>query len=92
MKNKSLAEKLQDPVYLNNLSERRQREIQVCKKIFSEEELESESSIQVGYQKARKRFIKDRLTEINPEYAERALKEHVPVFNILEMLENDNDS
>lgn len=86
MKNKSLAEKLQNHDYLDNLSNRRLREILFCEKILDEEELEQESSIQVGYKKARKRFINTYLEQINPELAELARERKIPIFGMMETM------
>jgi len=55
MKHKTLYEKIKNKEYLDNLSNRRQRELLFCAKILDEEELMKETSIQVGYEKARKK-------------------------------------
>jgi hypothetical protein len=88
MKNSSLRDKLKDKEYLESLCDRRLREIIFCSKILNEEELSQETSIQVGYQKARKKFIDEYLDQINPELAQRAReKKKIPIFNMLEILE-----
>jgi len=87
MKNLSLADKIRNPNYLDNLSDRRYRELMICKEILDDDVLESESSIQIAYGKARKKFIVEVLSQINPELAERALEDKVPIFNMLDMLE-----
>lgn len=92
MKKYSLADKLQSQEYINNLSDRRRREILVCKEILSNEELEHESSIEVGYKKARKKFIDKYLGQINPELAERAKTEKIPVFNMINIIEEINNA
>jgi len=92
MKRKSLRDKLEDQEYLNGLSDRRLREILLCEKMLDEEELEQESSIQVGYKKARKRFIESYLSQINPELAELARERKVPIFGMLHTIEEVNNS
>ena len=88
MKHRTLYEKIQNKEYLNNLSDRRQRELLFCAKILNEEELMKETSIQIGYEKARKKFIMEYLDKINPELAERALEnKRVPLFNMLDIIE-----
>jgi len=87
MKSKSLADKLQDNNYLDSLSGRRLREILFCEKMLNEEELEQESSIQVGYKKAREKFIATYLEQLNPELAEQARERKTPIFNMLETLQ-----
>ena len=89
MKQESLATKLNNPEFVESLSERRRRELLVCQKLLSEEELEQESSIQVAYKKARKKFIEEYLDQINPELAEHAREKKVPIFGILETLERN---
>lgn len=88
MRNLSLAEKLKSEDYKDHLSTRRLRELLICEKILSEEELEEESSIQLGYKKARKRFIDNTLAQINPQLAERAKEEKVPIFGVMDMIED----
>lgn len=88
MKYLSLAEKLKSEEYMEHLSSRRLRELLICEKILSEEELEQESSIQLGYEKARKRFIDTTLAQINPELAERAKEEKIPIFGVMDMIED----
>lgn len=88
MKYLSLAEKLKSEEYMDNLSNRRLRELLICEKILTEEELESESSIQVAYSKARMRFIENVLSQINPLLAQRAKEDKIPIFGVMEMIEN----
>jgi len=87
MRNQSLAEKLGNQDYLDHLSERRRRELMFCEKMLTQNELVSESSIQVGYRIARDRFLEDVLPTINPDLAERAKEEKIPIFNMLDILE-----
>jgi len=88
MKNRSLADKLQSPQYLDNLCDRRLRELMFCEKILEKDELEHETSIQVAYRKARDRFVELYLDQINPDLAER-IKEgnKIPIFNMENILE-----
>jgi len=88
MRNLSLAEKLKSEDYMDNLSNRRLRELLICKEVLTEEELDNESSIQIGYRKARNRFIDTVLSQINPELAHRAKEEKVPIFGVMDMIED----
>jgi len=81
MKRKSLLEKLQDPKYLESLSERRRRELQKCIEILGLEQLQYFSSIAVAYKKAREKWIEEHIPEDKrEEYYKR------PIFNIDEHL------
>jgi len=58
MKFRSLFDKLKDQDYIEGLSDRRRREIMICKELLTEEELRYYSSIDVAYHVARERYIK----------------------------------
>jgi len=88
MKNASLADKLQSKTYVDNLSDRRYRELMFCKEILTKKELNTESSIQTAYHKARDKFIDEILPKVNPELAERAKEEKIPIFNMMKILED----
>jgi hypothetical protein len=78
----SLWSKIHNPEYIEQLSERRRKELEFCKEVLSEEELKSSSSIAVAYYKARQKLAEEVLYEINPELAERLLEgEKIPIFN-----------
>ena len=53
----SLKTKLEDTDYLESLSNKRRGEIEICKEMLTEEELENISSIATGYRIARKRYL-----------------------------------
>jgi len=78
MMKRPLKDKLQDEEYLSSLSERRRRELLVCGKLLTEEELEYFSSIDTAYKIARSRYIRSRFDE---EMASKILERgHVPIF------------
>lgn len=87
MRNATLSEKLGNSNYLEALSDRRYRELMFCKEMLSDKELNTETSIQVAYHKARDKFIDEILPRVNPELAERAKEEKIPVFNMIKILE-----
>lgn len=91
-RNSSLWNKIHDESYLESLSGRRRKELEFCKKILSEDELKSYSSIDVAYYKARERFLEEYVKEYDPKLYRRG-KMSYPIFGkkeILDKVRNDN--
>ena len=69
---RTLLEKLNDQEYFKSLSRRSQRELLFCKYLLTEKELQSISSIAVGYKIARERYIEKYIPEdLREEYKKK---------------------
>jgi len=94
MKRLSIFDKINIPYYIENLSDNMKNKLKLCKILLSEEELKSLSSIQTAYNIARDRFIDEYLFKVNPDLAERAKGESIPIFYkfeiIKELVEKEN--
>jgi hypothetical protein len=77
MSRRPLIEKIHDEDYLNNLSNRRKRELLFCSQILSPEELSQLSSIAVAYNIARRKYVEENFSE--EEQTEYLIKKK-PIF------------
>ena len=83
-----LKDKLEDEEYIDNLCDRRRKELLFCGDYLSEDELESYSSIDTAYKIARVRYVKEVLYDINPTLAERILDgKKIPISNIFQNID-----
>ena len=82
----SLKDKLNYSEYVDSLSDRSRRQLELCKLLLSDKELRDISSIRLGYYIARERLI-ELIKDVNPEFYDR-LSEHpdLPIFNVEKIL------
>jgi len=83
MKKATLLDKLNDPEFFSLLSSKSKKQLLICEKLLTKEELNSISSINVGYYKARSRYIeqvygRDKISE----YYKVPLREMYIALNI----------
>lgn len=79
MVKRTLLDKWNDPMYLEELSERRRRELEFAKQILNAEELQSYSSIDIAYREARRKFIENYMPF---EQQEEYLNNKKPIFSV----------
>ncbi len=77
----NLKEKLMNKEYIDNLSKNSRRELEICALLLTDEELETYTSIPVGYRVARDRLIERIIREVDPEMYEKIQSKYkIPIL------------